>query len=221
MTDTVRVPREPTEAMIEASNRAAMAFAGGDLSDADMTRLVWSAMLAASPQGEGSSADADTHRATEGAVLADMTSALNPFAAMIGHIEDRMDDLITRLEEAAEGSRELDAAIWYAVHEPDVDYPGIRTEQTEQGPREVLTCELGSKWADDVGRYTTSIDEAIALARRVLPGLYMWNVEFDDEPTGTPASARVYAKTDGRGAAPTPALALCIAILRANHKDKP
>jgi hypothetical protein len=57
MTDTVRVPREPTEAMLEASNRAAMAFAGGDLSDADMTRLVWSAMLAASPQGEGSSAD--------------------------------------------------------------------------------------------------------------------------------------------------------------------
>jgi hypothetical protein len=59
MTDTVRVPREPTEAMLEASNRAAMAFAGGDLSDADMTRLVWSAMLAASPQGEGSSAEAD------------------------------------------------------------------------------------------------------------------------------------------------------------------
>lgn len=62
MTDTVRVPREPTEAMIEASNRAAMAFAGGDLSDADMTRLVWSAMLAASPQGAGSSADAQGWR---------------------------------------------------------------------------------------------------------------------------------------------------------------
>ena len=32
-----------------------------------------------------------------------------------------MTPLITRLEEAAEGSRELDAAIWCAVHEPDAD----------------------------------------------------------------------------------------------------
>ena len=66
MTDTVRVPREPTEAMLEASNRAAMAFAGGDLSDADMTRLVWSAMLAASPQGEGSSGGVDTRTPVSG-----------------------------------------------------------------------------------------------------------------------------------------------------------
>ena len=117
--------------------------------------------------------------------------------------------LITRLEEAAEGSRELDAAIWYAVHEPDVDYPGIRTEQTEQGPREVLTCELGSKWADDVGRYTTSLDAALALAKRVLPGVWAKAALY---PSAGPVSV---------GRARNPALALCIAILRANHKDKP
>ena len=120
--------------------------------------------------------------------------------------------LITRLEEAAEGSRELDAAIWYAVHEPDVDYPGIRTEQTEQGPREVLTCELGSKWADDVGRYTTSLDAAFALAGRV--GLDGWNTLY--------AAMMNWKAHDPRGPlSKTLPLALCLAILKANHKDKP
>ena len=127
--------------------------------------------------------------------------------------------LITRLEEAAEGSRELDAAIWYAVHEPDVDYPGIRTEQTEQGPREVLTCELGSKWADDVGHVTTSLDAALALAERVLPGVW-WNVRA---PHRRVAKAALYPSAGpvSVGRARNPALALCAAILRANHKDKP
>ena len=99
--------------------------------------------------------------------------------------------LITRLEEAAEGCHLLDRELWAALEFDGRSSPA------------------------DAPKYTTSIDEALALAQRVLPGLYMWNVEFDDEPTGTPASARVYAKTDGRGAAPTPALALCIAILEA------
>lgn len=135
-----------------------------------------------------------------------------------------MSDLITRLEEAAEGSRELDAAIWYAVHEPDVDYPGIRTEQTEQGPREVLTCELGSKWADDVGRYTTSIDAAYALAERVLPEMNC--IGFDKTPSGVEAYVSRNNVDSGHwvvtGEHPSsPALAICLAILRANHKDKP
>jgi hypothetical protein len=123
--------------------------------------------------------------------------------------------LITRLEEAAEGSRELDAAIWYAVHEPDVDYPGIRTEQTEQGPREVLTCELGSKWADDVGHVTTSLDAALALAERVLPG---WDFIVGRTNGGLTIHAQVGPGEMQFGN--TPALALCAAILRANHKDK-
>ena len=58
--------------------------------------------------------------------------------------------LIERLEAAGEGSRELDGAVWYAVHEPDVEHGCLHVEQTEQGPVEVLTCELGSKYADHV-----------------------------------------------------------------------
>ena len=131
-----------------------------------------------------------------------------------------MTDLIKRLEEAEAGSRELDATLWYAIHEPDVDYPGIRTEQTEQGPREVLTCELGSKWADDVGRYTTSLDAALALAERVISqrgpielsicGSAQAVIHHND-PCGNPL-AMVYGNT--------PALALCIAVLKATDTGR-
>lgn len=55
MTDTVRVPREPTQAMI-----AAVEDINVPLNIHGAARAIWSAMLAASPQGEGSSADADT-----------------------------------------------------------------------------------------------------------------------------------------------------------------
>ena len=58
MTEYVRVPREPTEAMIAAAQVYCHADRPGRASD------IYRAMLAASPQGEGSSADADTHRAT-------------------------------------------------------------------------------------------------------------------------------------------------------------
>ena len=53
MSDAVMVPREPTEAMIEAAERVGMGFSGSDMDSADMTRFVWSAMLAASTPVEG------------------------------------------------------------------------------------------------------------------------------------------------------------------------
>ena len=53
MTDTVRVPREPTQAMLMAG----WSVSAHDIGDDEMSRI-WSAMLAASPQGGGSSADA-------------------------------------------------------------------------------------------------------------------------------------------------------------------
>lgn len=115
-------------------------------------------------------------------------------------------DLIDRLEKAAAGSRELDGAVWYAVFEPDVDHGCLHVEQTEQGPREVLTCELGSKWADDVGHYTTCLDAALALAEWV--GLDGWNSLY--------AAMMSWKAHDPRGpVSRTLPLALCIAVLRA------
>lgn len=125
-----------------------------------------------------------------------------------------MTDLITKLEEAGEGSRELDGAVWYAIHEPDVEHGCLHVEQTEQGPLEVLTCELGSKYADCVGHYTTSPDAALALAERVCP-------EAEVIALSRTKSGGWGAGVNGRVCrASTPALALCAAILRASEKER-
>jgi hypothetical protein len=130
--------------------------------------------------------------------------------------------LITRLEEAAEGSRELDCrvAAWLMTLSGPVEFHVVGPPTYEH--ERYFCAPAGMDWIgydllNSAPAYTRSLDAALALASRVLPGLYMWNVEYDDEPTGTPASARVYAKTDGRGYAATPAIAMCIAILKATR----
>lgn len=130
-----------------------------------------------------------------------------------------MSDLIARLEAAEAGSRELDGDVWYAVHEPDVEYGALHIEQTDQGPIEVLTCELGSKYADCVENYTTSLDATLALASRVLPG-FGWGAV---QGSGERAKANVTPANADHGftaTASTPALALCAAILRAKGSDQ-
>lgn len=127
--------------------------------------------------------------------------------------------LIARLEAAEAGSRELDGAVWYAIHEPDVQHGCLHVEQTEQGPMEVLTCELGSKYADCVGNYTTSLDAALALAERALPG---WGFFLRKDKDGCNCGLLypdAHFVTPGCGSSPTPALALVIAILRAKQGE--
>lgn len=132
--------------------------------------------------------------------------------------------LIEKLEGAEVGSRELDGAVWYAVHEPDVEHGFLHVEQTEQGPMEVLTCELGSKFADCVGSYTTSLDAALALAERVLT-MGTWDVGYTYN-SDRPHYARLVIVRDDEGQpeiygrAATPALALCAAILRAQSEAR-
>lgn len=127
-------------------------------------------------------------------------------------------ELIERLEKAEAGSRELDGAVWYAVFEPDVEHGCLHVEKTEQGDREALTCELGSKWADDVGNYTTSLDAALALAERVLPG---WIPSLEGSRGGRWLATISLWESEGSAMvrfghahAPTPALALVTAILK-------
>lgn len=126
--------------------------------------------------------------------------------------------LIERLEAAGEGSRELDGAVWYAVHEPDVEHGCLHVEQTEQGPVEVLTCELGSKYADCVGAYTTSLDAALALAERVLPG---WCISLQRVNGWRAALADSPISPDFYSDAATAPLALTAAILKAYATSKP
>jgi hypothetical protein len=119
-----------------------------------------------------------------------------------------MSDLITRLEEAAEGSRELDEAIYDAL-----------------GATKVRSCiaglsdDVGGMWMYEIPGHnpstalhvTTSLDAALALAERLDPGngwerLYSGLMNWR---AFTPA-----------GLKRLPCL-VCAAILKANHKAKP
>ena len=121
--------------------------------------------------------------------------------------------LITRLEEAAEGSRDLDARVAsvfsHDVESDDGDFWwGPFDEQAERVPD-----------------FTTSLDAALALAERVLPG-WEWLLRTDEE-RGFMVNCWRKGDEPNMGDecfpsyAATPVLALCAAILRANHKDKP
>ncbi len=104
--------------------------------------------------------------------------------------------LIEKLEGAEVGSRELDCAVARVLD----CYKGFATEHL-----------------------TTSLDTALALAGRVLPG-WLWTA-------GTAASGRPYAcimdmawpapkRREHDAHASTPALALCAAILRAQSEAR-
>jgi hypothetical protein len=125
-------------------------------------------------------------------------------------------DLIARVEAATEGSSELNCKIALALGTAwteTLDRPGFK----------------GEYMRGDHGPVTRSLDAALALAERALPG---WFVTIDryvmDDfagPQSLPVAAasarhrwRAWVKHGGSagfGAAPTPALALCLAVLRA------
>ena len=107
-----------------------------------------------------------------------------------------MDELIKRLESATEGSRELDAAIIMS---------GLHVSMPD----------------DPVGwppKFTTSIDAALTL----VPAGRPWSITQQSSGVGYFADIAIkdddgwWFEADGPGSeAPTPALALCIAALRA------
>lgn len=100
-----------------------------------------------------------------------------------------MKDLIAKLESATEGSRELDRAIHSHI----------------RGVEEFLL----STWP----AYTTSLDAALTL----VPEGWHWNVgDVGLAWVGTHESATKIVRHDGD--AHTPALALCIAALKARAK---
>jgi hypothetical protein len=126
-----------------------------------------------------------------------------------------MTDLIKRLEEAEVGSRELDEEIhdllcaskeWTCVQGlSDADGGLWMYEFPGHNPSSAL-------------RVTTSLDAALALAERVLPGCLVSLFLHGN------AAASVECKTAGRvkteSLSATPALALCIAILKATDTGR-
>lgn len=127
-------------------------------------------------------------------------------------------ELIARLEAAEVGSRELDALVCVSL-----GYVGNnqgyapRNVRISDGDGEWLDYELGPiPYTARIPEVSQSLDAALALALRVLPphgpinlgimGSAVVCIEALD-PCADYLSPNVYAKT--------PALALCIAILRA------
>ena len=140
--------------------------------------------------------------------------------------------LIERLEGAGEGSRELD--FWIAFELGALS--GVvaeRPSRVEPGPGDELTIyDASGKRAGWVGYHvsrpvTTSLDAALALAERVGWRLYKLDASIisrssvmlqsvDDRPRVDPDSgATLMGKDFAVGSSKTPALALCIAILKA------
>nr|WP_313010800.1 hypothetical protein [Brucella intermedia] len=142
-----------------------------------------------------------------------------------------MTDLITSLSKLDAPDREVDALIAAELEPHIFDAPGFNPV------RPVPSFRIGSEGNtirfEDGGimclsyfpRYTASVDAAIALAERVLPGWVFDNVgqDFHSVPGGYEAfgwNVELINGTRVQGQAPTLPLAICIALLRAKEASK-
>lgn len=125
-------------------------------------------------------------------------------------------DLIARLEEATEGGRELDAALEVVKRAWDAEKAGVAPEHAAQWRH------LGTGWVGDdhtkymAPRYSTSIDAALLL----VPG--DWRLEHLGEQLHLPQmwECELHNRNEEQaiqGEAATPALAICIAALKARE----
>lgn len=128
-----------------------------------------------------------------------------------------MEDLIKRLEAAEVGSRELDLRVFEKFDlvdgerwsDADLEYALTDPDRTINPPR-----------------LSQSLDAALALADRVLPG-WAWMVRYwpEDQGSGVAGWTAYVRETDrdlvdSGPVFSTPALALCIAILRAKMENE-
>jgi hypothetical protein len=130
-----------------------------------------------------------------------------------------LSDIIERLEKAEAGSRELDCWIGYIadLQEDDMSW---RDKIDRYGINHAITSAESRTniWSTVLPRYTTSVDAAISLAEKVLPGsrfLMGWGQTPDTLPW-----ARVGKWEEGDATGPTLAIALCLAILKAKAQQQ-
>ena len=122
-----------------------------------------------------------------------------------------LQELLARLEAAQEADRVLDAALYCALLAPDckasISRPGFVA----------ITDDDPSRWRyNEAQHYTASIDAALALVERALPGAWWTLRHAGGAPPSGFAIAELYRpewRYDASG--PTPAIALLIALVRA------
>lgn len=118
--------------------------------------------------------------------------------------------LLERLEQAVEGSRELDNAIFLATHPEQ----GTHSEDGQWWYATHMD-EDGGPWAP-LPHYTTSIDAALSLVPEGCGGALSWEApEIGIKESAALVDYRNGSRFVGRGC--TLALALCIAALRARE----
>lgn len=145
-------------------------------------------------------------------------------------MDKQASDLVERLEAAEAGSRELDRLV-ALTSDPRFSgwtcHPALSADSPDFMRGEVIEDEADfRRWLFDddsdggpvsVPAVTTSLDAALALAERVLPGA---EISMVHSPGGSFPYADVWVhKRSGQCHAKTPALALCIAILKARASN--
>lgn len=135
------------------------------------------------------------------------------------------------IEQATEGSRELDAAVWLAIFEPkcqryDVEF---HVEQYDNHiSRTAMDCDLGTIWVDQMDpplfRFTESMDAALALVARLHP-TFFWRVQkqapdYDIAPFWAACGPHGKHRQQHTGHGATPVLALLSALLEHNSPTK-
>lgn len=132
-------------------------------------------------------------------------------------IEGGLSELISSLEAASEGSRELDALVGLAIRD---DYPRTSAEILGDG---TIRDGAGPYYAK---HFTTSLDAAVALIERKLPGCGI-TVDREAACNGSVGGGAVINGYIGRegpegrawgwidAKAHTMPLALCVALLKA------
>ncbi|MCO7726424.1 hypothetical protein NJB93_07430 [Brucella intermedia] len=139
-----------------------------------------------------------------------------------------MTDLITRLSKLDAPDREVDAEI-AVLFSGDPDAYVVRPNEGAMFSHKPGWFATGDNKSHKSPEYTTSVDAAIALAERVLPG---WTFEHigqdyirasgldnDVMPMGWTVEISDGSQTI-QGQAPTLPLAICIALLRAKEASK-
>lgn len=122
-----------------------------------------------------------------------------------------MRDLIARLEAAEVGNNTLDDSVVIAAHNGQ-----MMDWYDEEAEQYAIQAEDGSRV--NVTPVTTSLDAALALMGRVLPD-WDWQITKGADEMALVSIAPTCKVCGPEACAPTPALALCIAILRAKESQ--
>lgn len=126
-----------------------------------------------------------------------------------------LQDLLERVEKAEGPDREIDVALWLHTT-PGATRRGTHVKHAHSDAEwDVDETRDATGYLVVVPAYTASLDAALALVERKLPG-WTWRLDSPDSAS-EPAFARLSGPEwrSGAGWAKTPALALLAALLRA------